>query len=93
MMISSLGAYSTPMKLFVYFAIASRSSKSPAFAVYCVLPALMLFMPACEKAVGVEKSGSPTPRDKQSFLVAAIPKNSRMPDGFMSLAIGLSFFE
>ena len=49
----------------------------------------MLSIAAWLNARGVMKSGSPTPKEMQSFLVAAISKNFLMPEGFISLATGL----
>ena len=45
----------------------------------------MLSIAAWLNARGVMKSGSPTPREMQSFLVAAISKNFLMPEGFPPL--------
>src|SRR5574342_1096905 len=39
-------------------------------------------MPASRIGLGVVKSGSPMPREITSFMVAAISKNLRMPEGF-----------
>ena len=77
------------MKPSRYLAMALRSSMRPALAVYWVLPSRMLSIAAWLNARGVMKSGSPTPREMQSFLVAAISKNFLMPEGFISLATGL----
>src|SRR5512135_2574120 len=42
-------------------------------------------MPDCRMGSGVVKSGSPTPREMTFFIVAAISKNLRIPEGFRLL--------
>ena len=54
----------------------------PLTVLVCAIPVLSALRFDARIGLGVVKSGSPMPREITSFIVAAMSKNFRIPEGF-----------